>query len=212
MIKYVYKPKFNNRLKEKRRNEKNELINHDDFKLIQRILAVLSAVLTGFVFYALYYIRNSEKGYLYQSIGMITILFILSLIYSRGPIFKILFISKRSMMELYYKEHNELIFDEKSTDIVIVPVTDNGKIIGILESLLYAFGVLIQNYTLIGVVMAIRSYVSVTAHNNKEESEFYIIGLMGSLLSTIVITGVYVLFIYLIHGVNIIKEISVYIP
>lgn len=223
---YKYDDEFNDRLKEVRNHEKYDDyikensklrrtkkcldLKFSDFRLIQLNLMVLSLIVIAITFFSLYKIRNSTQVDLYIQSAVVTSFYVIVLIYMRDFIFKALFMYKGTMMDLYYQEHNNLV--DSPTEVIYVPVSDNGRIIGILEGMLYGFGILVQSYTMIGVVLAIRSYVSVTSHNNKEESEFYIIGLMGSLLSSIIITGIYIISMYLISEKNILELISYYLP
>ena len=119
-----------------------------------------------------------------------------------------LFAYKYKLMKKYYKKLEELSVDESgniSRNKKVIPRTNNGGLIGITESLLYItifvfFG---NQVTLIGIILAVRSYVTITSHQNKEESEFYIIGTLGSLLYTIGIFKIYSILIECFTGITI---------
>lgn len=99
-----------------------------------------------------------------------------------------------------------------SYETEIITSSNNGKLIGILEGFIISIGILIQNIVIIGLVLGIRSYVSVSSHKNKEESEYYIIGLLGSLIITIVYTSLYIILVQYATKINLLDHISNNLP
>lgn len=158
-------------------------------------------------------------------IFILTVLLIVGLMELKGLfVAKILFGYKTALMNMYYNclnidgilknpEESEPrldALDEAKFERVIIPITDNGSLIGIVEGFLYAIGVICMSPIFIGIVLALRSYVSVSSHPNKEESEFYIIGLLGSLLCSIAFTLLYILLVDTMTSINLFHEIQKY--
>lgn len=168
---------------------------------IYQIISFIALIVLGLLFYTRPYLGLFK--YLYFS--FITVVYIAFLVFVRGLfVSKIVFMYKNIMMEMYYNG-----FPPKGDPIVI---SDNGKIIGTLEGFLFALGVFINSVAFIGIILGIRSYVAVKSHPNKEESEFYIMGMMGSLLASLAMTGIYILVVNAFFDVKVLDQVSKFIP
>lgn len=153
----------------------------------------------------------------YFGISCISIGLLYTLTILRGYFFKWLFGYKESMMNDYYyllkkkiDEYGATIKDIDCT-LVLAPRTGNGMLIGVLESFLYAFAIIIHSYALLGFILAVRSYVSVSSHPNKEESEFYIIGQLGSLAYVVVFTILFIASLRVICNFDIVDAATQYL-
>ena len=67
-------------------------------------------------------------------------------------------------------------------EIVFVPNGPNGKMLGILESVIYVGAFFSRNMLLIGIIVGVRAYLTIHFHPDKEELEFYLMGVLGSLI------------------------------
>jgi hypothetical protein len=136
---------------------------------------------------------NLWFGYWWLEYVIVTIVFVVAFVKLRGLWFsKVVFSWKKQYLNDYYSKiedyNNEF---NKSRGIATESVVEhivsgpNGSMIGLLESLLYVGAVFMKSYPLLGLILAVRSYVAVSSHDNKEESEFYIMGLLGGLVYSI---------------------------
>ncbi|BES66329.1 hypothetical protein SANA_27680 [Gottschalkiaceae bacterium SANA] len=107
----------------------------------------------------------------------------------RDPWFnRVIFRWKKPYMKEYYRVVGKKIKKLRKNDwsleeeVVFVPNSPNGKMLGILESMIYMGAFFSRNLFLIGIVVGIRSYLTTHLHPNKEESEFYLMGVLGSLI------------------------------
>lgn len=180
------------------------------------IMSGLIFILCGLLLKQNHVLHNQGELARYSAIALVSLYALLIYLYLKDLWFKLLFSYKYDMMNNYYRLLGEKIREYQTPEnpaectLVLAPRTSNGRLIGALEALLYSFAIIIQNYTLLGIILAVRSYVTVKSHPNKEESEFYIIGLLGSLLYSIVFTIIYVVMMRSFFEFNIISEVSIY--
>lgn len=71
----------------------------------------------------------------------------------------------------------------------------NGSIIGNLERILVFLGIIIQEWTLIGIVVALKTIARYKELDNQDQSEYFLIGSMFSLLWAILVATIFVLLI-----------------
>ena len=71
----------------------------------------------------------------------------------------------------------------------------NGSIIGNLERILVFLGIIIQEWTLIGIVVALKTIARYKELDNQDQSEYFLIGSMCSLLWAILVATIFVLLI-----------------
>lgn len=95
---------------------------------------------------------------------------------------------KRPYMKEYYRAVEKKLKKMRKNDwsleeeLVFVPKGPNEKMLGILESVIYAGAFFSRNLLFIGIIAGVRSYLTIYLHPNKEESEFYLMGVLGSLI------------------------------
>ncbi len=198
------------------------------------VIFVISYLSTIFLDCAIQSIKESKYNYKFWRFVTITMIYHFFMLWVKGMfVRKCLFKDKKRIMKIYYetisgdREYSKKLKDlkdetieriNKKNDTItsnnreLILTTNNGAKIGIIEGYLFAIGIFIQSITFIGVVLAVRSYVSVSSHQNKEEGEFYIIGVLGSLLFTIVVTSIYILSCDYFSNVPILNIISKYLP
>jgi|GEM_PF-2587536 len=110
---------------------------------------------------------------------------------------KFIFMWKDEYLNEYYGEIDKRIRDlkiheeQKEENLIFISTGPNGKMIGLLESFLYLGAFFMRSVSFIGIILAVRSYVAVSSHPNKEESEFYIMGVLGSLLYSLMFAFLY---------------------
>jgi len=153
------------------------------------VVFVLLCFSTGFYGESIYFWINrrcSDSSIIYL---IFSVFFLLAFIkFSSFWFSKIIFRWKSGFLRQYYQRLDEEVGDmevnqdQREETLVFVPSGPNGGMIGLLESFLYAGAFFARSMAFIGIVLAVRSYVAVSSHPNKEESEFYIMGVMGSLL------------------------------
>ncbi len=101
---------------------------------------------------------------------------------------RVIFRWKNSYMKQYYRAVDKKLKKMRKNDwsleeeIIFVPNGPNGKMLGILESVIYVGAFFFRSLLLIGIIVGVRSYLTIHLHPNKEESEFYLMGVMGSLI------------------------------
>ncbi len=101
---------------------------------------------------------------------------------------RVIFRWKKPYMKEYHRAVEKKLKKLRKNDwsleeeVVFVPEGPNGKMLGILESVIYAGAFFSRSLLLIGIIVGIRSYLTIYLHPNKEESEFYLMGVLGSLI------------------------------
>lgn len=79
------------------------------------------------------------------------------------------------------------ILPDKELGSAISATFHNGKKIGVLERVIIFIGIIIQEWTLIAIVIALKTIARYSALNEQHKSEYFLIGTMASILWTILI-------------------------
>jgi hypothetical protein len=69
-----------------------------------------------------------------------------------------------------------------------------GRIIGILERILMTVGILFDRWEILAAVIALKSVARFREMDEKDFAEYFLVGLLGSMLWTILIAGGWMLF------------------
>jgi len=86
---------------------------------------------------------------------------------------------------------------------------NNGRMIGILERLMVFLAIIIQQWTLIAIVVALKTIARYSALDGKEKSEYFLIGSMFSLLWAIVLG---LIFVFIIKEIEYFEELKFILP
>lgn len=83
----------------------------------------------------------------------------------------------------------------------------NGSLIGNLERILFFIGVVLQNWTLIGIIVALKTIGRYNKLDNQEFAEYFLIGSFLSLLYSILLGLIFIFIISYIDDLNFLKDI-----
>ncbi len=100
----------------------------------------------------------------------------------------------------------KLLADRKTTD---VSSFKNGKIIGILERVIVFLGIFIGEWSLVGIILALKTIARYKELDGKDNSEYFLIGTMASLLWAILMSFSLLL---IINETIYLEEMKILIP
>lgn len=100
----------------------------------------------------------------------------------------VIFRWKKPYLKEYYRAVEKKLKKMRKNDwsleeeLVFVPKGPNGRMLGVLESVLYMGAFFSRSWLLIGILAGVRSYLTIHLCSDKEESEFFLMGVFGSLI------------------------------